>query len=412
VCSLACERAQLEQAAAEATEPSPNANIMPAPLTSGVDRTGPGRSAGRRGAFGEVVEQDAGSPHPVTLEDNVAPYAPVLGSRETHGIELKARLRWHDLAVAPGGAQPNQDILRAARDDTAHRLTIELNGSGRMRWVLASDAFPLPRGTELRSFVAGYGHLLVFPSGTEYRVLLPGMLKALFSERRADASPVVRPTAKPEEAGTELGHATSRTTLTTPSAELLLEQAPVPAAGSGGQLLCRLLVELTLGSPDTEVCEPMLVPLRADYTWPEGGRLTFEVTALTREQDLYPASFAIPPVGATLRLGELPAQREGSLLEPELVRKLYNAPQGAEANKNQELVVVNHADTMRYVLFDGVPLFAVPPRSERRALGLWPGRYSVSSRDLLVTERALPQLVEVPGRVVFGTPPDAGSASP
>ena len=130
------------------------------------------------------------------------------------------------------------------------------------------------------------GHLLVWPNGVKYRVLPPGAVRTLLGERRVDAVPLVRPqTSTKSEGPHRLGLATKKWDLSTRTGKLSLEQAHIAGAGEGGPLLCRMLAEIIAVDPLFAPCSDEEVPLRAQYSWPDGGSVAFEVTALAEKVD-------------------------------------------------------------------------------------------------------------------------------
>ena len=154
---------------------------------------------------------------------------------------MDARFKWYDTPPPPAGAPVVSEALKKAREKADFRMTVDLSVSGRMRMVLGSPAFPLPATSELRARLDRYGHVLVWPNGNAYRVLIPGALRAMFGERRADVAALVQPKIRRLGAGQLLGFPTTRHELTTETGQLVLEQASVPNVGTSGELLCRFL---------------------------------------------------------------------------------------------------------------------------------------------------------------------------
>jgi hypothetical protein len=64
------------------------------------------------------------------------------------------------------------------------------------------------------------------------------------------------------------------------------------------------------------------------------------------------------------------------------------------------------------VLLDGVPVVAVPAGAERYVIGTARGRYIVQWRTFLGDRIAPAQTIELPARLVYGDPPDAGAGAP
>ena len=239
-------------------------------------------------------------------EDDVL--APEVELRPSPGISLEARLRWLE-PPAPRSPDGNADALAKARDKTAFDLSLELSSLGRLRVSFRSRSFPFPPGTELRSREDRYGHLLIWPGGADYTPLPPGTLRASLAETRVDA--MTLSDASPVAGGSNavLGALTHKQRFETSLGKLELEQAALPAAGSAGALLCRLLLELLAVGPDSSACRSEWVPLRAEYGWASGARFEFEATRLTKRPELAVDGLATPPVGASPKRGELPGRR-------------------------------------------------------------------------------------------------------
>jgi hypothetical protein len=205
-----------------------------------------------------------------------------------------------------------------------------------------------------------------------------------------------------------------RSELTTRSGTLLIDQAEYGGLGSSGSLLCRLLVELVGAEPSTRSCDAGLLPLRAEYRWAGGGRLDFEVKAISRRQDLPLGNLFVPPAGALFKVGELPPQADGVLLTREDLANLRSrailptTPAGPGA-PGEGFTVVNRGDTLAYVLLDGIAVSWVRPHAEQYLIGTKPGPYAVSFRDFLGAEVVPARTTELPARIVLGGEPDAGA---
>jgi hypothetical protein len=390
----------------QSSEPSPNAAILPAPLTSGAELPGGGLSPEDAGDARAAL-QDAGPPIPIEVRDDESLPVDALSARDASGLELQAFWRWRDPASPSAVAEAGADALRAARNAGALSVSIQVTNSGRLRYRLTSDAFILPAETELRARRDMYGHVLVWPSENAYRILPPGKLRALFEEGRADATPLVQAKVRAVGSGSAAGLSTERTELSAPSGKLMLEQTTLAGAGPGGQLLCRLLLEVIAVQPTNEACQDDRVPLRAEFRWLKGGQITFEVTALVRRMDLSLSDLAIWPTGAELRIGELPVVRSGIVLSETLLATLHRQPaKSPEKTTKHDLVLINRTHLPRYLLLDGVAVGWVRPRGETPVRGLLAGRYSGSWRDFLGTEVTAASPVQVPGRLVVGPASD------
>lgn len=401
----------------DTTEPSPNASILPAPLASGADLIPHlGSSALEGGALrtdsGGRLVGDAGSPPPRPLRGDQPLPHDTLTLREASGITLAARWIWAGVPAAPNLPELDKDALKRARAKTALTMSIDLALAGRMRMVFDSPAFPLPANSELRARLDRYGQILVWPSGRAYRVLPPGTLRAVFAERRTDVLPLVSGTAHAAGHGKLLGFATTRTNLTSAMGGLTLEQARVGGTGQSGELLCRLLVELIAVDPATPVCRHQLVPLLAEFHWVEGGELSFQVDGISHLQDLLLGDIYVPPAEADFEPDGLPPEASSALLTAAELGALRSRPAKtgppAKNAPKQGLTLVNHTDTLRYLLLDGVPVAWVRPRGSLHVNGTKPGRYLASWRDFFGTAITPPRTVELPALLEVGAV-DAGA---
>lgn len=396
--------------------PSPNASILPAPLASASELSPPQRDGGVALAAQSAarVLLEAAPPEPRALREDVALARDGWTTKDNSGLTLEAEWRWPDVQPAPG-ADASPEAYKAARDKTSFRSKIDLAPAGRMRLLLSSGSFPLPTNTELRARSDSLGHILVWPDGSKYRVLPPGTLRAMFSERRTDVTPLVAPRVRAQDSGNLLGHPTIKRSISTPTGELLLELASVPGAGAAGDLLCRLLLELIAAAPDVPVCEDGGIPLRAEFKWPGGGSFAFDATGLLRRQDLATGDLYFPPAAAQFTR-ELPPQASGVLLsQTDLAELRRRAVPGKEPSPpgapGEGLLLVNRTDALRYVLLDGVPIAWVRPQREQYVLGPRAGRYVLGFRDFLGQSSEPGKPISVPARAVLGSDSDAGAAS-
>jgi hypothetical protein len=403
VVALGCEPRKSELLGVpSASEPSPNASVLPAPLAAA-----PMKPATKDAAHPPPdPSSDAGAPEPPRplRDDDTAPVEVEL--RAAPGLSLEGRMRWLE-APPPRSPEGNGDALARARERTGFELRIEASSLGRLRVALASHAFPFPPGTELRARDDRYGHFLVWPGASAYTPLPPGTLRAVLSEVRVDTSTLSEPGVVLSGSGSLLGIATQKVRLETSLGKLELEQATLSGAGSSGTLFCRLLLELLSIAPESAACRPEQVPLRAEYTWPSGARFDLEVTKLTKRPELPAESLAAPPPSATARRGELPSVPFVVLVEERELMDLHARalPPPAKLDPSAPkagLVFQNRGDVPRYLLIDGVPVVWLRADAEWLVSGLKQGRYSVQARDFFGAESTPVRAVELPTRYQVG----------
>jgi hypothetical protein len=307
----------------------------------------------------------------------------------------------------PRPPEGNADALAKARDKTAFELGIDLSSLGRLRLNFASRAFPFPHGTELRSREDRYGHLLVWPNGTTYTPLSPGTLRAALAEARLDVTPLSDPSPSAAGTGNLLGVTTHKQRLETSIGRLDLEQAVQPALASGGELLCRMLLELLAVSPESTACKPDWLPVRAEYTWATGARFELEVTKLIKRPELGVDALAVPPAASDSRRGELPGKPIEALLGDHELADFHTRPlpppeKPDPAAPKMGLVFQNRSDGPRYLLVEGVPIVWLRAGGEWLVTGLKPGRYAVQARDFFGAESTPGKILELPARFMVG----------
>ena len=179
-----------------------------------------------------------------------------------------------------------------------------------------------------------------------------------------------------------------------------------------------VLVELIAAEPASRACEGGSAPLKAEYRWSGSGRLGFEVSAVTRRQDLPIGHIFVPPAGALPKPGELPPQTAGVMhtreelteLRARSVSRVDPPPEGAPG---EGLTATNRTDLLVYVLLDGVPIAWVRPHSEQYVIGPKAGRYSIGLRDFFGAEVAPTKSFDVPPQSdrAIGLPKADGGAA-
>jgi hypothetical protein len=304
----------------------------------------------------------------------------------------------------------NAAAIDAARRRAETRVEIELSPT-RARFVFSGAGFVLPAGTELRARTDRYGHLLLWPGESTYRVAAAGSLRALLGERRLDVAPMARGEVKDTGEGPRrLNLPTRKVEVSTRAAKATLELTTLHDADYGGPLVCRMLLDLMGASPSTAACEPDEVPLHAELRWTTQGALTFDATSVTRRWDLVAQDLAAPPstLGFTpapppyppaellLQRSELAAFRTGPVDLP---------PAPAREGQDPGLTLLNSTDELRVAWIDGVPAAWLAPGARMSLATLVRGRYAVQWRTALGDAWEPAQLVVAPGTSEVGKTP-------
>jgi hypothetical protein len=380
------------------SEPSPNASILPAPLATGPEVA---RAALDAGSTDAGLDTELPPPS-VAREDEALP----ADSEELHdasGVTLRARFRWPDVVLPGRLPEMNVDALDRARAAASFDLDITSAAVGRLRIGLAASRFVLAGGSEFRARSERYGHALVWPDHGRYVVIQAGALRTTLNERRADVIPLAHAAGSPRGPSQAFGFAAERVRFTTALGKLELDQAHVTAAGAGGALLCRFLVELVGIHPDCTACRAEYLPVRGEYVWSEGGAVVFEVIGLERSAALEVTTLRTPPEAAEHRIGELPAPPSALLVERTQLRAIRLRPAPVHPAKDAPkdgLLLVSADDLLRYALVDGLPVARVEPHAAGVLLDMIAGTYSVAVRTFLGDEVSPPATTTVPGRFV------------
>ncbi|HKQ71240.1 MAG TPA: hypothetical protein VJT73_17975, partial [Polyangiaceae bacterium] len=334
--------------------------------------------------------------------------------RELVGLTLESEWRYPDLVAPPKWPETNGSGIDAARKITAPRMAIDLASAGRMRIIFDSRSLPLEQNAEIRARTDRYGHVLVWPSGSQYRVLPPGAVRTLFGERRVDAIPLVRPQSSGKSDGARrAGYATKKWELTTRTGKLVLEQAKIPGAGEGGPLLCRLLAEIVAVDPSAAPCQADEVPLRAQYSWPQGGSIVFETNQVHEKSEYSSSTLLVPPLGGTFMPTGLPPHPIDTFLSKDELAAFRQKPlettgTPAPSAPGEGLSLFNGTDVLRYAFLDSVPVAAVLPGKEVRVSGPLRGRYLVQWRTFLGDAVEPAATLELPARASLGVTTDGG----
>jgi hypothetical protein len=368
------------------------------------------------GPNGQYLLPDGAAPPPTPFEPDELVPVDDYSSRETAiaGVLLQAAWRWHDVPKPPEGPPVVPEAIMAAKAASEMSWTIEIASTGRMRARFDGVALPLPKGSELQARADRYGTIVLWPSATRYRVVSSGALRTTLDERRADVAPLAAGKVTEKGAGQRLDLKTRVVELATPLGTLRMETAKVPEAGRGAVLPCRMLAEIVGVSPSTRVCVEPELAVAAEFSWSDGGGISWEVTSLTRRNDLAPTDFLVPPPGAAFEPSGLPSSPGIFFAREQLAafrREPGPAPKTPDPSAPGEgVLAVNHSDRFLYVLLDGVAVASSPPWTERHVVGPRNGRYVVQWRSFFGDQVEPATEVDVPARVTVG-PPDAGAPS-
>ncbi len=402
---------------------SPNVTMTPAPLASTSpigtheDDTAPSTGETKVGvpadSRGRSSLADAGPPTttlPLIANKPLPPESS--SSREISGVTMMGEWLWTDASGPPHGPEVSPAGIDAAKKATRRQWQVDISDTGRMRVLFDAVSFTLPHYSELRARTDRYGHVLLWPNGESYRIVPPGALRALLDERRNDVTPLMPARVRTGKQGMgRFGFPSTRVELSTASARLVIEQVHATNASLGGPLLCRLLVEIAAAEPSTSACSSGLVPVHAEYIWPSGGTIHFDVYSFVIRSDFSTSSFACPPPAATFQATGLPAAGSGIFLTREQIAAFrMKAIEGTRPRTDPEaagapgegFVMANETDALRFAVVDGVATAWVPAHERQYIIGSPRGRYSVQWRSFLGSFVEPPRTVEFPAFMTLG----------
>jgi hypothetical protein len=394
--------------------PSPQASAEPAPFTNPPTPPTAGTAAADAGPPPEPLRTDVGVPPDVPREllarDAGYREAP-RDTREVAGYAMVAVLRTGESPPPPHAPEVNSVVIDAARRRAEERVTIEMSAT-RARFVLSGGSFVLPQGTELRSRLDRYGHLLLWPGEESYRVAEPGSLRALLGERRLDVAPLSRAdVVDGGEGPRRLNLRTRRAEVSTRAAKATLELATLHDVDDGGSLVCRMLLDLMSASPSTAACETDEVPLHAELRWTTQGALTFDVASIVHRGDLVAQELESPPATVAFTPSPPPDSPAETLIPRSELAAFRTAPVEVPTPASRErqdaagLTLINSTDQLRVVWIDGVPAAWVTPGARLVLSSLLHGRYVVQWRTFLGDAWEPPATVVVPGTSEAGRAP-------
>jgi hypothetical protein len=167
------------------------------------------------------------------------PSAP--SAEEQSGLSMEARFVQRGLAPAHAAPEVSPKGIAEAKKLTDLGMAIDLTTAGRMSLRSTSRALPFTSGAELRARYDRWGHLLMWPQATKFRVVAPGALRTLFEEGRLDVTPLVSGTIEGSKPAAKAhGQELRSIVVTSALGKLRLDLATMPEVGLGGPLLCRL----------------------------------------------------------------------------------------------------------------------------------------------------------------------------
>lgn len=410
----------------EDAAPSPNASILPAPLSSAPlareQPTGSGHKLGSlfdagapvssRGPSGSAVASSSAAPMalPVVEQPKVGEVRSdeSLTPKDALGVSLLLEWRWQELPKV-AGPEFNSDAINNAKKATALRWNVHTSETGRMRVALEGRASVVGPTMELRARADVGGHLLLLPSKNEYRVVRPGAVRALLNERRLDVLPLAVPDVQIRGAvPNRFGAALRRVEMSTRVGRVVLDMAKVPESGLGAALLCRLLVELAGVDPLAATCARDELPIRAHYSWPGGGGVVVDTLELNRKSELAVQDAQCPPTGAQAASVALSGDRGLLLLTREEAASLRTKATEVVADAGAPidgLWVRNTTEQASYLTLDGVTVAWLSSDAEVVVPGLLRGRYTAQWRLFTGELLGATTMVEAPGRMLFGAEP-------
>jgi hypothetical protein len=214
-------------------------------------------------------------------------------------------------------------------------------------------------------------------------------------------------TSTKSEGAHRLGYATKKWEIATRTGKMVLEVARIAGAGESGALWCRFLSEIIALDPSAAPCSGDEVPLRAQFTWPRGGGVTFETIALSEKVDLSPSLLLVPPSDTDFMPASPPPDAGGLFLTSDELAAFRTRPAESTAPPasgapRDGLLVHNATDVARCLFLDSVPVAWVDPNRDQLVLGPLRGRYQLQWRTFLGEAGDAPVTVDLPARVSIG----------
>jgi hypothetical protein len=371
--------------------------LLPTPLVEKSEQLPRPEPFGSASAGHGVLKAPRLNPTPFNPLHAPEPDVEPAKAKEGSALLLHAIWRWPSFDSAALEPEADPQALNDASSAVQGEINIELHSSGRMRWEWTGPVFPLPSGSELRARTTNYGHVLVWPGEAKYRVLAPGVLRAVLEEHRADATPLVLGSLRQLPAGKRLGRPTEVSEVSTAHGVLVLHQLPLEETDTGASLVCRTLVELISASPASAVCAEDRLPLYAEVRLTDGGQSTFEVTQLPHKPDVVTRLPILPTNGAFQAAG-LP-ESSPLLIDQATQRKLHSRDRGDAQSSQLGLTLINSNPVVAYLSLDRVPVLMLEPFGTAHLSDLRAGRYRATWHNFFGALLRGPELVDVPGRM-------------
>ncbi len=396
----ACEHREVQTKTQ--AEPSPNATIVPQPLLTGTGWVATKPSAlpvpSGTAPVGKQLRKE-NTPQPVPFDPTNPPKALPKASLAETPLMLDAVFSWPAVATRATFHGLRGAALKSTRAAVERRIRIDLRVEDQLLLELRSPSFALQRGTSMGARSDYLGFILGFPRGRQHRLIPQGVVRNLFREGRADASPLL---SAVEEVLGPAQHGdvpVARSRLRTGHGTVTLSQATYPKLGAGGVLLCRFLIELVGVAPNSTACRVDMVPLAAEFETERGGRLVFDVTRVQRGPDEQSELPVLPPPQVDWEEGRIPLA-SGLVLPPESGRSLRPGAPAATAS----LRIRNHESVAGHVLLNQALVAVVRSDTELELSGLDQGAYTVEVVDFFGHTLLSRRAAEVPGTLDVGEP--------
>ncbi len=387
-----------------ATDPNPSVVPVPELGDSPLADTTPPKSSQLVPALGSSSETPL---VPTPYESQVEPKQHRSARVQSPTYVMDAILRWPGQPKTPTlSSLPREDQQRATVS-LSRQITVEFGAGGNLKLTIVGGGLPLPQGSTLFADAKHYGHILVWPDEERYRVLPPGSLMAVLQEYRPDVAPLVNAkiAATEEKKERRFGYPLSKTRIETERGTVTFQSIQMLEAGASGPLLCRLLLDVLAIAPTLETCAATQLPVEAVFETPSGD-VEFHADSLRPLPEGTTATLFRPRKARFVTAG-LPDQ-PGAFVSKSVFDLLVGS---REANAAGRLEVFNDSDIGAYLLWNGIPLSYLTPRSQKTFERVRRGAHELELRgtfgDVVLERRS----VEVSDETQFGPPkpkPDAG----